>query len=115
MINPEQAKKLNKRKLALNIIRIAEVLISRIDEVLADEIDSLIEGEPQEFSMRQFADEHLNNKDEHLFTANRFPIVQDIVHQYDINGWDALVIADTDIVIAIRIEEETDYEYNRDY
>ena len=103
MINPKQAVKLNKRKLALNIVRISGILIGQIDEVLADEIDSLIERKPQEFSMRQFADAYLENKDRIIFHKNRLAITQDIEKKYNNNGWDALIIAESDIVMSIKI------------
>lgn len=109
-MNPEQAKKLNGRKLALNIVRVSEMLTSFMDEVLVDEIDTLLQGVSQSFSMRTFADAHLSNKDEHLFTDNILPICGDIVRHYYNNGWSAHIVENSDLVIVINVtdKEQTD-------
>ena len=85
-MNPEQAKKLNGRKLALNIVRISDMLAHFMDEVLVDEIDTLLQGVAQTFSMRQFADAKLNNEDGNIFVPNKLAICGDIVRHYRNNG-----------------------------
>lgn len=102
-MTPEQAFQMNKRKLSLDVIRVSELLIAFIDEILVKEIKSLFMDEPQEFSMRAFADQKLNHKDNRLFDENIQAVVDDIVRQYNSEGWTSKIIPETNLVISIKV------------
>ena len=99
-----EAVKQNKKNLSININRIAELLIKKIDEVLVREIDGLLEGNPQNFTMNLFSKTHLKNNDNNMYVDNKIRIIEEIIRNYNIQGWEASKLKDT-YVINIRIRK----------
>jgi hypothetical protein len=105
-MNPTQAKQLNRKKLTLNIIKVADLLIEFMDEILITEIDSLTNGGFQDFSMKVFASARLQNDDNNFFVNNTDAIIAYIVHKYNGDGWEARRLPDTDVVMQIKIAKK---------
>jgi len=105
-MTPDEAKKIAKKNLSINISRIIDELIIKIDEILVREIDGLLEGGFQSFKMDDFSKYHLTNNDLNMYRNNRMRVIEGIIRIYNNQGWKARKLTDVwTIAITIRKAE----------